>query len=389
MFHFLELPQNILLFCQALRGRQVEVTTDAVLVALRGLRFINIRHKTDFYTLLKTSFVSRREDVKPFDEVFEKFWSLSEGVATPLEGRAEPKAETHREEGEDDPSTPFYEEEGFRFRDRTAGSEERTRVEQEDVLEYSPDEVLRVKDFSSLSAEELEEIKEYVARLSRNMALILSRRWKSGRRQGQIDFRRTIRHSIRHGGEIVQLRWKKRKTRPLRIVFLCDVSGSMDIYSQFVLLFMYAIQNFYPHCETLAFSTRLTHVSDILKKKKTFDEVLSFLSKELLDWSGGTNIGGALRELRRRHPGFLQPNRTVLLIFSDGWERGDAALLDFEMKSLKLLTRKLIWLNPHLGTPNYQPLCKGMATALPYLDYFLPCRNLASLGSLSNLVSKM
>ncbi|MGZ3495793.1 MAG: VWA domain-containing protein, partial [Thermodesulfobacteriota bacterium] len=119
---------------------------------------------------------------------------------------------------------------------------------------------------------------------------------------------------------------------------------------------------------------------------RTFEEALSLLSGKVLDWSGGTNIGGALHQLHHRYPGLLSPGRTLFLLFSDGWDRGDSALLDSEMKNLKKQVKRLIWLNPLLGSPHYQPLCKGMAAALPYLDDFLPCHNLSSLKRLSHLL---
>jgi hypothetical protein len=389
MSDLLELPRNVLLFSEALRKKGVVVTTDSVLVALRGLWFINIQHKIDFYYLLKASLVSRWEEIKRFDEVFAQFWSFSDNATPSLKEDGEAGLKNSAEEKEEEPLANRSEKEGFRIKERISSAHERTGTDEKNIPEYSPMEILRKRDFSTMRPEELEEVKDCLISFSRKVAMVLSRRWKKGKKEGRFDFGRTIRHAVRHGGEIMELRWKQRKTRPPRIVFLCDVSGSMDIYGRFLLLFMYVVQNFYPRCETLTFSTRLSRITDILKREKTFSGVLQFLSHELLDWSGGTNIGGALHELRKRYSAFLHPRRTIFLIFSDGWERGDTTLLKSEMRSLKQLTRTLIWLNPHLGSPNYKPLCKGMATALPYLDHFLPCHNLSSLRHLGNLVSTM
>lgn len=383
-----DLPRNIILFSQSLRNKGAVVTTDSVLVALRGSRFVRIRHKIDFYNMLKATLVSRWEDLKHFDELFNQFWSLRDTMVNSVPD-IEQKRPENSAEAKENQSGQFSEQEGFRFRNRAAGAREREKVDGKKAPDYSPDEILRVKDFSSLQTNEIDQFKEWVARLSRRMALMLSRRWKKGKSYGPLDFRRTIRYSVKYGGEILELKRKRQKPRPLQIVLLCDVSGSMDIYCQFVLLFMYVFQNFYPHCETLAFGTRLTRITDILKKKRSFNEVLHFLSREVLDWSGGTNIGGSLQQLRRRYPTLLHPGRTIFVLFSDGWERGDAKLLDLEMKNLKRLTRKLIWLNPHLGSPQYKPICKGMATALPYVDYFFPCHDLSSLRHLANLVPKI
>lgn len=374
----LDLLQNLIRFSHALRINEVTVTTDRVLVALNGLRCIDIRQKEDFYDLLKASFVSRREDVKCFDELFKEFWSQAD-VTMPLAGeavQAGPKVSDK--------------DVNFRNREREVDAQERAKAEEHDILpDCSSEEILIRKDFSSLQAEELEQVRNYVMELSRKMASALSRRVKQGKRKRSLDFRRTIRHSVRQGGEILELRWKQAKPKPLRIVFLCDVSGSMDTYGQFILFFMYAIQYFYPYCETFAFGTRLTRVTEIFQKEKTFEKVLQFLSRELLDWSGGTNIGGALHQLRRCYPGLLRSNRTIFLLFSDGWEKGDTSLLEAEMKCLKQRTKKLIWLNPHLKNPGYQPLCKGMTTALPYVDNFLPCHDFSSLRHIGNLMAKI
>ena len=373
----MDLLQNIIRFSHVLRINEVSVTTDRVLVALRGLRFIDLRQKGDFYDLLKACFVSRREDVKCFDELFNEFWSqtditLSPSGDTALTGQAQD------------------EEVKFRFGEREATPQEKTKAAEDNVLpDSSPEEILIRKDFSSLQAEELEQVRAYVMELSRKMARALSRRVKQGKRKRVLDFRRTIRHSVRQGGEILELRWKQAKPKPLRIVFLCDVSGSMDTYGQFILYFMYAIQYFYPYCETFAFGTRLTRVTEIFQKEKTFEKVLQYLSRELLDWSGGTNIGGALHQLRRRYPGLLHSNRTIFLLFSDGWEKGDTLLLGSEMKSLTQRTKRLIWLNPHLKSPGYQPLCKGMTTALPYVDNFLPCHDFSSLRHIGNVIASV
>jgi uncharacterized protein with von Willebrand factor type A (vWA) domain len=141
---------------------------------------------------------------------------------------------------------------------------------------------------------------------------------------------------------MIELRMRRQKRKPLRLIFVCDVSGSMDIHSQFFLLFMFGLQNYYPHCETFTFSTRLNHITSFLKRKN-FEEALQLLSKNVLDWSGGTNIGGALHHLHQRYSDFLSPKRTLFFIFSDGWDRGDTALLEFR-NGLKFKSFYGLWL---------------------------------------------
>ena len=241
------------------------------------------------------------------------------------------------------------------------------------------------KNFERLETKDLEKVEEFVDVLSRKLAKFLSRRWKIGRRGERIDLRRSIRHSIKYGGEVIELKRRQPKPKPLRLVFACDVSGSMDAYSRFVLLFLYGVQNAYPHCETFVFSTRLSRITPVLKRRG-FEEALSLISRRVLDWSGGTNIGEAFHQLHQRHSHLFSPARTLFLVFSDGWDRGDSALLEWEISRLKKRVKRLIWLNPLLGSSHYQPLCKGISTALPYIDDFLPCHNLSSLKRLSHLL---
>jgi len=377
-----DLLKKILLFSQTLRKRKVGVTVDNTVDVLRGISFIDIRERNDFYHLLKFSFVSRREEMKLFDDLFEQFWSFETGME-PLARKGDESQDFAEEEGE--ALSPGGQTGGFQIRDWTDQFGEEGSHEVASVA-YSPDEILREKNFGNLQTEELKKIKEFVITLSQKLARLLSRRWKRGRRGDRLDLRRSIRHSIKYGGEIVELRMRQSKPKPPELLFLCDVSGSMDIYSQFALLFIYGIQNAYPHCETFVFSTRLSRITPLLKRRG-FEEALSLLSRKVLDWSGGTNIGAALHQLRENHCGLLRSGRTFFLIFSDGWDRGDSALLDCEMKNLKKKVRRLIWLNPLKESRYYQPLCRGMATALPYLDDFLPCHNFRSLNNLAHLLA--
>lgn len=381
------LLKNVLLFSQALRKRRIGVTINNVLDALRGVSFIDISQKDDFYNLLKSNFVSHREETEAFDELFNYFWSYEKKTEPFFKKMVEENVDSFKKNEE---VLGFkYEKSQSLMKDWTDEELENNRLkEQKNVPGYSPEEILRHKDFGHLQMAELEKVRELVSSISQKMAKALSRRWKRGKRGGQLDFRKTIRQSIKYGGEMIELRMKEQKLKPLRLILVCDVSGSMDIYGQFFLLFMHGLQNHYPHCETFVFSTRLSQVTFLLKSR-TFDETLPFLSEKVLDWSGGTNIGAALHQLRRRHSEPLHANRTLLLIFSDGWDRGDAVLLDREMRNLKKQLKRLIWLNPLLGSRYYQPLCKGMSTILPYLDYFLPCHNFLNLRNLCNLISKM
>jgi len=384
--HYADLSKNILLFSQALRERKVMVTTDNVLDALKGTSFINLERKEDFYDLLKSNFVSRREEMAPFDRLFDQFWSF-EDAAPPAPKEIPGRKSETSEDKEDGKSSESEKKETSLFKDWAEETEKERPTEEKEIPGYSPDEILGRKDFSHLKVEELEKVKDIVIALARKMALTLSRRWQKGKSGDRIDFRRSIRQSLKYGGDLVELKMKEPKPRPYHVILVGDVSGSMDIYSQFFLLWMYGLQNYYAHCETFVFSTRLSRITTLLKRRP-FPEALRLLSQRTSDWSGGTDIGGALHHLHQHYSDLLVARRTVLMIFSDGWDRGDTRMLDAEMKNLKRQTRRLIWLNPLLGGSNYQPLCKGMSTALPYLDHFLPCHNFVSLKNLAHLLLK-
>jgi uncharacterized protein with von Willebrand factor type A (vWA) domain len=374
--YYSDLLKNILLFSQTLRKAKVGVTIDNVLDALRGSSYIDIQRKRDFCELLKCNFISRREEIGLFDELFEQFWSFDNELMPSFE------------EDREDELQEFQEEGASFLKDWLDERAEGKGAEKKDIPGYSPDEILGRKDFGHLQIEELERVKELVSVLSRKLAKTLSRRWKKGNVGDRPDFRRSIRQSIKYGGEMIELRMRQPKPKPFRLILFCDVSGSMDIYSQFFLIFMYELQNHYPHCETFVFSTHLSHITFLLKRR-VLEESLRLLSKKVSDWSGGTNIGGALYQFRQFSSHLLNFKGAIFLIFSDGWDRGDNRILESEIRNLKRQVKRLIWLNPLLGSKNYQPLCKGISTVLPYLDYFLPCHNFLSLRNLSSIVTKM
>lgn len=350
---------------------------------LRGISSIDLRERGDFYHLLRFNLVSHRDEIEVFDQLFEEFWS-SKRESKPLSrGEDEGRKTT---EPEKEPLSFVEGRGGFQIRDGIDKASEGEQSPSVWAIAYSPEEVLRQKSFGTLETEELRKLRQWVIALSRKLAGRLSRRWRRGKRGDHLDLRRSIRHSIRYGGELLELRKKEPKPKPPELLFLCDVSGSMDIYTEFILVFCYGVQNAYPSCETFVFSTRLSRITPLLKGK-TFEEALALLSRKVSDWSGGTNIGASLHQLRKYHSDRLKPGRTIVMIFSDGWDRGETAPLDWEMRNLRREVKRLIWLNPLKGSRHYEPLCRGMATVLPYLDDFLPCHNFESLHRLVDLIS--
>jgi uncharacterized protein with von Willebrand factor type A (vWA) domain len=172
------------------------------------------------------------------------------------------------------------------------------------------------------------------------------------------------------------------------MVVLCDVSGSMDVYTFFLIQFLYGVQNGLRGVETIVFSTRLTRVTSLLRRRH-LQTALRLISETVQDWSGGTKIGMCLREFNDTMAPAMVTSKTLVVIISDGWDTGDTTVLDAEMAKLRARAFRVIWLNPLLGSPNYQPLCKGMHTALPYVHDFMPIHNVESLRKFGRLVESV
>lgn len=366
------LAGNVVLFGSMLRKRGLDVTTGKIIDACASLGHIDLSRKGDVYLALRANFVSEREQLEVFDEMFRQYWEpfrLGE-ESFGLEGLSD-------ECGEEPPAAPdlgdpSLEEWG------SPGEE----GEEAETPGYSPEEVLAVKDFSTFTEEEVRAVRRIITRIAPKLATRLSRRYRRDGHGHDIDMRSTTRRSLRYGGDIVQLDWRRRKLKKLKLVLLCDVSGSMDLYSKFLIQFIYGLQQELKHVETFVFSTRLTRVTDFLRRKE-LRSALDNLARVVLDWSGGTSIGAALSEFNEGTGKALVDHRTVVILISDGWDRGDPEVLEHEMQVLHRRAYKLLWLNPLLGSPSYQPLCKGMQAALPHTDFFLPAHNLQSLIDLS------
>ena len=203
------------------------------------------------------------------------------------------------------------------------------------------------------------------------------------RRRGRVDLRRTLRANLSRA-DLIELRYRERKRRKVRLVVLCDVSGSMDLYTRFLLQFLFAVQNVFASVETFIFSTRLTRITDHLRGR-SYRQVLRRL-REVQDWSGGTRIGDSLAQFNRDWPALVD-RRTVVVVLSDGWDTGEPEVLATELLRIKRRAGRVIWLNPLLGNPAYEPLTRGMAAALPLVDHFAAAHNLASLRDLVGRLS--
>jgi uncharacterized protein with von Willebrand factor type A (vWA) domain len=250
---------------------------------------------------------------------------------------------------------------------------------------FSAEELLREKDFAEYSDAERAAARRLLARLAARGPRRLSRRTRPTRRRREVhDLRATVRASLRHGGELVERRYREPAERPRRLVLICDVSGSMAPYSRMLLQYLQAAVAARARVEAFVFGTRLTRVTRELAGKDP-DRALQRAAGRVADWSGGTRIGAALAELNRVH-GRRIGRGAVVVVLSDGWDRGDPEVLAAEMARLRRTAHRVVWLNPLAADPHYEPLTAGMVAALPHVDHLLPGNSIASLEALADLM---
>lgn len=374
-----EMSWQILAFCRLLKRLDLDVTLNRVIDAFRSLEFIDVSNREDFYLALRANLVCRQDDLAVFDRAFNLFWRRPpDEDEDALECCDSSSGAGLRGDGDSDPLDQKIVQ---LFVEDWLAEGDPEESEDETVPGYSSEEILATKDFSAFSDDELKQIRTLIEQLAPKIATRLSRRTKSDARGREFDPRRTLRANIRYGGDIVELPRRKRKITKSKLVLLCDVSGSMDCYSRFLIQFIYALQNQLKGVETFVFSTRLSRVTKMLRTRDIY-EALDRISGSVLDWSGGTSIGSCLHAFNAAYGSTVLTNKSVVVVVSDGWDRGDCELLTDEMRRLRTTCHKVIWLNPLAGSPNYQPICSGMKAALPYVDYFLPAHNLNSLMGL-------
>jgi uncharacterized protein with von Willebrand factor type A (vWA) domain len=252
---------------------------------------------------------------------------------------------------------------------------------------YSDEELLREKDFAEYTDAERALARALLARIARRAPQRVSRRSRPTRRRRDAhDLRATVRASLRHGGELMERRYREPGVRNRRVVLVCDVSGSMAPYARMLLQYLQACVAAHARVEAFVFGTRLTRVTRDLEGRDP-DRALRRAAERVTDWSGGTRIGAALAELNREH-GRRIGRGAVVVVLSDGWDRGDPDLLSAEMARLRRTAHRLLWLNPLAADPRYEPLTRGMRAALPHVDHLLPGNSIASLEALAELMEE-
>ena len=365
-------------FAELLRRQGLPVTPEHVIDGVRALEHLDLTDREEIRTGLRSVFASRSEDFATFDRAFDAFWRAATEADHVAEALAPPALPEH--------APPGLEPAGRETLALDAWQESGdgdTGDEPVGVPAASELEAIAARDFSTFSPDQLDEIYRLTLTIARRLARRISRRRRPSARRGRIDLRRTLRANLTRG-ELIDLRFRRRKRKKVRLVLLCDVSGSMDLYSRFLLQFLFALQSAFSRVETFTFSVRLTRVTDYLRAR-SYREVLRRLTA-VKDWSGGTRIGESLAEFNRGWPSLVD-RRTIVIILSDGWDTGDPDVLAAELLRIKRRAGRVIWLNPLLGNPSYEPLTRGMAAALPLVDRFAAAHNLAALRDLAGSLS--
>ena len=373
---------NLMLFGRLLRSAGMDVHAGRMMEVAQALEYVGISRRRDFRHTLRTLLVHRQRDLAVFDEAFQVFWRQPKDPSSTMDLRSLGEQRRYRQP-QVGPPTPGSDSGSSDGQPASLGDEDRVEITQT----YSSREVLRAKDFSEYTIEEALHAREMMGELDWDLGVRRTRRWMAG--QGQaLELRRVLRRNMKYGGELLDLprRSRKHKLRPL--VLICDVSGSMERYTRMLLHFIHTIAGSLDRVEAFLFATRLTRISGHLKLRGV-DSAVEEVARAVPDWAGGTRIGETLKEFNFRWARRVLGWGAVVLIISDGWDRGEPDLLSREMARLQRSCHRLIWLNPLLGSPDYQPLTRGMQAAIPYIDDFVPVHNLDSLEALAEHLSAL
>jgi uncharacterized protein with von Willebrand factor type A (vWA) domain len=356
-------------FGRVLRRIGLPAGPDRVVEFVRAVEELDVTNREDVYWAGKVTLCSRPEDLELYDRAFRLFWDGEE----PRRIVQPPRFRLSLSGAKDSAQPPK------KTVEKSEKGEEAVR------LRYSPVDVLRKKDFAECTSEEFAELYRLMTDLDLSGDPRKSRRLAPAAR-GRRDARRTLRDALRTGGEPLRHRYRKGRDRPRRVVLLCDASGSMASYSRALLRFMHASVASGEPVEAFVLGTRLTRVTRELADRDP-DRAMAEASRAVEDWSGGTRLGDTIKEFVDRWGQRGMARGAVVVILSDGWDRGDVEVLAEQMSRMKRLAHRVVWVNPLKAGPGYQPLARGMAAALPHVDVFLSGHNFESLEELARAIS--
>jgi uncharacterized protein len=357
-------------FCRALREHGLSVTPAEVVTAAAARQVIDTKDRDEVFLSLRNILTTSVDDFPVFENLFATYWSQRPARLVGSE-----TVQTRR-------TAPARATGGLAFFLENWPAEIRSTAQPVKVPGASETEARAEKDFTAFSHEELEEISRIARRMARRLAKSRSRRWRPVTRGRRVNLRRSLRLSLKTGGELIDLSYQERRPKRTKLFVICDVSGSMDMYSRLLLQFIYGLQNSFAKVESFVFATSLSRITGELKGK-TYPNAIDRLSASVRGWSGGTRIGASLASFNQQWLRRID-RRTVVIILSDGWDTGEPEQLARTLSQIQQRAGRVIWLNPLLGGTGYQPLTRGMQAAIPYINVFAPLHDLASFRALES-----
>jgi uncharacterized protein with von Willebrand factor type A (vWA) domain len=376
-----KLAENIIHFGRALRLAGIAIGPSAVVDAIRAVEVAGIAGREDFYWTLHAIFVKRREHHAVFDEAFRLFWRSRKHLGQMLASGPESTVPEARRRAA-----------ATRAAEALFGAAPVPRAREPDEIEIdarlsvSDREVLRRRDFAQMTADEVREAERQIEALRLPADFMRTRRSVATRSPVTVDARRTLRASLRTGGKMIPLRYRRPAEVHPPIVALCDISGSMSQYTRMFLHFIYVLGQ-HRRVQAFLFGTRLSNVTRELRRRDP-DEALAACAEAVPDWSGGTRIAAALREFNRRWSRRVLGQGAILLLFSDGLERDEGEDLGTEMDRLHRSCRRLVWLNPLLRFEGFAAKARGIRSMLPHVDEFRPIHSLESMAELCHALAE-
>lgn len=375
--HQTSLSGNTVLLCRFLRKKGFAIGSLEEIEALRAITFLPIHKEEYFRSALKSVLSKSAYQRKHFDEFYLEFKDeLKKSSDSKLKEKEDKKDKKSQAE-----KTQAQFESLKNWLNLNASDEEKQ------VASYSDIEIMARKNFSDLSQEEMQLMMRLLKKVARKIAHQKSRLKKGSKKRKHINLKSTIRTNMRRGGEITEIRFSEKKEKKLKLVLLCDVSRSMELYSRFFVHLIYAFQNAYDKIETFVFSTALHQVSELLDNHE-FDKAFEIISDRVPQWSGGTTIGSCLNDFVEDHSYRMLDKKTIVLILSDGWDTGAAEIMRTAMQTIYKKSKKVIWLNPLAGSTDFSPDALGLKTALPYIDVLASAHNLESLKRAISQIQK-
>ncbi len=379
------LADNVLHFARVLRGAGLPVGTDRVQLALQALRHAGLESRRDFHTTLAACFIDRAEHRELFNQAFHIFWKDPD-----LEGRMRalllPKVKTHEKAADAPPENRRLAGALFpHMPELPTPQPPREKLDVQATLTFSEREVLRGKDFDTMTAEEWAQAKRLLQRMHPFFEQLRTRR-RAPAVHGRPDWRASLAAMARQGGELWDLRRTAPRERPAPLVVLADISGSMSNYSRMLLHFVHALAHADLRVHSFVFGTRLTPITRALRQRDP-DIAVAAVARSVVDWSGGTRLSASLHAFNQHWARRVLGQRATVLLISDGLEHGDVGALGFETERLAKSCRQLVWLNPLLRYEGFEAKAAGIRAMLPHVHRFLPAHNLASLEQLAQVLA--